>query len=113
MTSIKDINKVADSIKGIVIATIIISIIGYADYITGEISLDVLYILCLCLVAWYTNTFIGLLCVGEIITAKTTADYFANIKVGSHINEWNAINYLVMYLIVCILVVILKKTLSK
>jgi hypothetical protein len=100
-------------IKGFVIITIVMSLLGYIDYITGDISLDVFYILCLCLTTWYTSTFIGLLCVLEIMLAKTTADYFDHIKIGAHSYDGNTISYFLMYLVVCILVGLLKKALYK
>ena len=99
-------------IKSVALTTMIISLLGYIDYITGEISIDVLYILCVCVVTWFTNTFIGTVCVVEIMLAKTTADYYDHIKIGSHLYEWNTFNYLVMYLVVCLLVRKLKKALS-
>ena len=98
-------------IRALVLTSAIISVLGYIDYITGEISLDIVYILCVCVVTWFTNTLIGVICVTEIMLAKTTADYYDHIKVGTHLYEWNAFSYLVMYLLVSILVRKLKKTL--
>jgi hypothetical protein len=101
------------SIKIFVLTTFIVSILGYIDFITGEISIDVLYIITICTVTWFTDVSIGVLCVIEIIVAKVTADYFDKIKIGSHIYEWNTINYLIMYLIVCLLVCKLKRALTR
>ena len=100
-------------IKALILTTIIVSILGYIDYITGEISIEILYILCLCLVTWHTNIYIGILCVIEIIFAKTTADYYDQIKIGSHLYELNLLNYILIYIIVCVLVNKLKNSLSK
>ncbi|MDR3581192.1 MAG: hypothetical protein P4L44_14620 [Oryzomonas sp.] len=100
-------------IKALALTTAIISVLGYIDYITGEISIDILYIFCVCVVTWFTNTFIGVVCVTEIMLAKTTADYYDHIKVGTHLYEWNTLSHLVMYLVVCILVRKLKKTLTR
>lgn len=99
-------------LKAIALTTIIISLLGYIDYITGEISVDILYIFCVCVVTWFTNIFIGIVCVSEIMLAKITADYYGHIKIGSHIYEWNTFTYLFMYLVVCLLVKKLKKALS-
>jgi hypothetical protein len=98
--------------NAIILATIIVSILGYIDFKTGEISLDILYLLCMCLVTWYTNTLLGMLCVVEIFLAKTSADYFCQIKVGTHLYEWNALNEALMFTVVCILVSKLKKVLT-
>lgn len=100
-------------IKAVALTTMIIALLGYIDYITGEISIDILYILCVCVVTWFTNTSIGIICVVEIMLAKMTADYYDHIKIGSHLYEWNAFSYLFMYLVVCLLVRKLKKTLTK
>jgi hypothetical protein len=108
-----NINNKTYLLKRYTIATIIVFILGITDYITGEISLDVLYILCICLTTWYTSTTIGLLIVVEILLAKTTADYFDHIKIGSHLYGLNAIIYLMIYFVVCISVSKLKSLMSK
>lgn len=105
--------SMAHLIKVLALATAIVSILGYIDYLTGEISIDILYILCICFVTWHTNTFIGILSVIEIIFAKTTADYYDQIKIGSHLYEWNTLNYIFIYFITCVLVGKLKKVLTK
>ena len=96
----------------IVIATIIVSILGYIDFITGEISIDILYLLCMCAVTWYTNIYLGFLCIFEIFISKTIADYFCQIKVGTHLYEWNALNSIIMYIIGGFLGGKLKKVLT-
>ncbi len=105
--------SISDFIKAVILITIIVSILGYIDYITGEISIDILYILCICVVTWYTNIMIGVLCIIEIIFSKTTADFYDNVKIGSHLYEWNTFSYLFVYLVLCVLVGCLKKVLSK
>jgi hypothetical protein len=104
--------SVAYYLKAFILATIIVTILGYLDFKTGEISLDLLYLLCMCLVTWYTNTYLGMLCVFEIFLAKTSADYFCQIKVGTHLYEWNALNDVIMFIVVCILVGKLRKVLT-
>ena len=104
--------NIAYLFKAIVLTTIIVSILGYIDFKTGEVSLELLYLLCICLVTWYTNTLLGMLCVIEIFLAKTSADYFCQIKVGTHLYEWNALNDIIMFVVVCILVGKLKKALT-
>ena len=104
---------IAAVIKAITLTTLVVSLLGYVDYITGEITIDVLYILCLCVVTWFTGTTVGLLCVAEVIGAKITADYYARIEIGSHLYEWNMLNFIFIYIVVCLLVGKLKKVLSK
>ena len=93
--------------------SIIIAVLGYLDYITGEISLDILYMLCIIVATWFTNTYIGLICVVEVVFVKTVADYYDNIRVGSHLYEWNTVNYILFYLITCLLIGKLKTLLTK
>jgi hypothetical protein len=99
-------------LKVLVIITLTVSLLGYIDCITGEASIDTLYIACIGAVTWYTSRTIGVLCILEIIVAKTLADYFDHIKIGTHLYEWNALNYILVYFIVCFLVGNLKKVLT-
>jgi hypothetical protein len=98
--------------KASLLATLIVLILGYIDFITGEISIDILYLICICFVTWHTNTLLGLLCITEIFFAKMTADYFSQIKIGTSLYEWNAVSQIITYIIVCLLVRKLKKVLS-
>lgn len=100
-------------LKAFFLTTVFISALGYIDYITGEISIDILYILCVCIVRWYTNTYLGIICVFEVVIAKVAADYFDQIKIGTHFYEWNMFSNMFMYLIVCLLIGNLRKVLSK
>ncbi len=106
-------NTVFYALKALAICSLVVSLLGYADFVTGEISIDILYILCICLVTWYSNTLIGIVCVVEILCAKTTADYFDQVKIGSHLYGWNTINYFLVYIVVCVLVGKLKSVLTK
>ena len=112
MTNIVTKKSLTFLFSAITLTTIVVSILGYIDFKTGEISLDVLYLLCICLVVWYTNTFLGLLCVIEVLLAKISADYFCQVKVGTHLYEWNTLNYVIMYIVVCVMVGKLKKVLT-
>ena len=107
------IYNLSDFIKAMVLISVIISILGYLDYVTGEVSIDILYIICICFVTWYTNIMIGVLSVVEIMISKTTADYYDNVRIGTHLYEWNTFNFLVLYLIVCVLVGSIKRILSR
>ena len=100
-------------LTALLLTSVVVSILGYVDYLTGEISLDVLYILCLCAVTWYTSTTIGMVCVAELICAKTTADYYDKVKIGSHLYEWSTLNYILIYVIICLLMGKLRELLSR
>ena len=109
------LNKVniSNFVIAIVLITIIATVLGCIDYLTGEISLDVVYIVCISVVTWYTNIYLGIFCVLEIMLARTTADYYDHVKIGSHLYEWNSLNFLIIYLVICVLVTLIKKALSK
>ena len=100
-------------LKVFVIISLSVSALGYVDYLTGEISLDTLYIACLGIVTWYTSRSIGALCIFEIVLAKIMADYYDQVKIGTHLYGWNAVDYILVYIIVCLLVGNLKKVLTK
>ena len=99
-------------LKVFVIITLIVSVLGYIDYLSGEASIDTLYIACVGAVTWNTSRTIGLLCILEIILAKTLADYYDHIKIGTHLYGWNALDYILVYFVVCLLVGNLKKVLK-
>ena len=112
MSDIETTKILKHYIKSILLATILVIILGYLDFVTGEISIDILYMLCIGLVTWHTNTFAGLFCVFEVLVAKTSADYLCQIKVGTHLYGWNAFNDVIIYIFVCLLVGKLRKVLS-
>lgn len=98
--------------KAVIITTAVVALLGYIDYRTGEISIDILYLLGMCLVTWFTGTFFGFLCIAEIFLAKTSADYYSQIKVGTYLYTWNSFSDIIMYAVVCVLVSRLKKALT-
>lgn len=112
MTTAKSIH-IFDILFRFALISIIIAALGYLDFITGEISLDILYMLCIIVATWFTNTYIGLICVFEVVFVKVAADYYDNIRVGSHLYEWNTVNSIVFYLVTCLLIGKIKKLLMK
>lgn len=112
MEAIEPKKSITYLIRAIMLSTLTISALGYVDMITGEISLDILYLLCVCLVAWHTNTLLGIVSVIEVLLAKTTADYFCHVMIGNRIYGWNAISYFIVFVVICVLVRTLKKVLS-
>lgn len=107
------LKSMSDIIKFALIITLIVSVIGYIDYITEEISIDVFYIFIICGVSWFTGIFLGLLCVAEILLSRIIADYYCGVKILSFTYGWNAFNFIFTCLLVCILSATLKKAISK
>jgi hypothetical protein len=56
------------------IITAILSTIGYIDFKTGEVSLDIIYIITIGVVTWYLGTLLGIVSIFEIIIVKVFAD---------------------------------------
>ena len=102
-----------DIIKGVVLTTIIVAVLGYFDYMTGEISIDIFYMFCVLAVTWFTNGYIGALSIAEIVFARTIADYADKEDIVSKLYCWNSLNYILINILVCVLAVKLKKALSK
>ena len=113
MTNPFDGKRAMDFFKALVLMSIIVTILGYVDYVTGEISIDILYLFCVFFVTWYTNGRMGLLCIVEIILAKITADYYDRVDVLSQIYDSNMFYTISVNAIVCVLVIQLKKALTK
>ena len=44
--------------------------------------------------------------------SKNLADYYDHIKIGTHLYGWNALDYILVYFVVCLLVGNLKKVLK-
>lgn len=100
-------------IKGIVLTTLIVAVLGCFDYITGEISIDVLYVFCVLAVAWFTNGYIGALSIAEILFAKVAADYYDKVDIGTKLYCWNSLEGVLINVITCVLAVKLKNALSQ
>ena len=100
-------------IKALILISMIVSVLGYIDYITGEVSIDILYLFCVFFVTWYTNGILGIICILEIVLTKLTADYYDKINILSGFYDWNIFNTILVNFIVCVLVIKLKKALNK
>ena len=103
--------RIGDLFLMTVLITVIVAILGYVDYLTGELSIDLLYLICVILVTWLAGSGIGLLCIAEILTAKIMADYNLDLGLNPLVNWWNNTSSLVINLIVWLLVGQLKKSL--
>ncbi len=98
-------------IKAFIITTIVVSLLGYVDFITGDISIEILYILSIGLVSWFTNPYVGILCAIEIVIVKISADFYGQIEIGTNRYLWNSFNSILIYIVICVLVRSLKKAL--
>jgi hypothetical protein len=58
------------------VAVIAIIILGFIDYFSGDYSIDVLYVVVIFAVSWYTNIWYGVLCLLESVGAEIVSDYY-------------------------------------
>ena len=96
----------------IIALTILALALGYIDYITGDVSIDLLYFIFIGIATWRTNTWIGLLCVVEVVIVKLFSDYFDGYSMNTNLYEWNSFSYAFIYTITCLLVGKLKKIIN-
>jgi K+-sensing histidine kinase KdpD len=93
-----------------VIGLILIVLIGLIDYLTGDYSILVFYLLPVFLVSWFSGRWPGV--ASAIISgcARFLSDFaVAN---NSHLLYWNSFEDMIFLLIVAVLVAILRKTLQ-
>jgi hypothetical protein len=94
----------------LVIGVILVAIIGYIDFLTGDYSLLVFYMLPVALVAWFVGFwrggFIAVLCG----VARILADYvtFTN----KRLLYWNTFEDSVFLIVVSLLIFLLRKSLK-
>ncbi len=89
--------------REILIFTLVISVIGYFDYIYEDMTIDVLYLFCLCAVAWILNLAESIICIVEIMVAKVISDYCSHIKIGSTVYDWDAFRLFIMCIVILII----------
>lgn len=97
------------------ISLVLLFMLGWLDYITGDYSLIIFYLIPIALVAWFVSRSCGLLfCVFSLITrfiADEAATTFA-LKFSS-LHYWNVFVEFVFLLIMSLLFSALKKSLIK
>ncbi len=109
-----DANK---SLFKIVLSVLVLTIaalaLGYVDYITGDVSIDIIYFIFIGISTWRTSTFIGLICVTEVVLVKLFADYYDGYTINTNLYEWNSFSYAFIYTITCLMVGKLKSIINK
>lgn len=111
MSSVIKNYRIADLFLTTLLISVIVAILGYVDYLTGDLSIDLLYLICVILVTWLAGSGVGLVCIAEILTAKIMADYNLDLGLNPLVNWWNHTSSVVINLIVWLLVGQLKKSL--
>jgi K+-sensing histidine kinase KdpD len=94
----------------LLIGLILIVLIGFIDYLTGDYSILVFYLLPVSLVSWFAGRWPGVAAAIISGCARFISDF--TIAVNSRHLYWNSLEDMIFLLIVAILVDILRKTLQ-
>lgn len=97
------------------VSLILLVLLGWADYLTGEYSLIIFYLIPVSLVAWFVNWPSGVLFCLLALATRFTADQAAvsfTFKNAS-LHYWNLFNEFLFLLIMSLLFSILSKNLDK
>lgn len=89
---------------------ILVALVGVVDYLTGDYSLLVFYLIPISLVAWFAGRWWGALIALASGTARFAADYTAYTDV--RLLTWNAIEEMIFLAIVAFLIALLRKALD-
>ena len=106
-----DTKEISNVIITVILLTLAALALGYADYITGDVSIDLIYFVFIGISTWRTTTWIGLVCVAEVVFVKLFADYYDGYSISTNIYEWNSFSYAFIYTITCLLIGKLKSIL--
>jgi hypothetical protein len=87
--------------------------LGYIDYVTGDVSIDLIYFVFIGISTWRTGTWIGLVCVAEVVFVKLFADYYDGFTINTNLYEWNSFSYAFIYTVTCVLIGKLKNIINK
>lgn len=94
----------------VAIGLILVTLIGVVDYLTGDYSLLVFYLIPIFLVAWFAGRWWGGLIALFSGTTRFVADYtvYTNVR----LLMWNAIEEMIFLMIVAFLIALLRKALD-
>ncbi len=87
--------------------------LGYIDYMTGDVSIDLIYFIFIGVTTWYTSMWVGLLCVSEVVIVKLFADYYDGYSINTNLYEWNSFTYAFIYTVTCLLIGKMKTIIMK
>ena len=93
---------------------LLVVILGFVDYVTGDYSLVIFYLIPICLDAWYCNRWSGIgvaVCAGATRIVSDLALHGGGVM--SPLHYWNFSVEAIFFLIVASLVTILRKALEK
>ena len=95
----------------LVVSFVLVVLLGYADYITGDYSILVFYLVPIALAAWYVGKMGGVAMAVAAGVARIVSDYssFTN---SAHM-YWNSAEEMTFLLIVALLIATIKRQLDR
>jgi thiamine transporter ThiT len=93
-----------------VIGLILVAILGYIDYLTGEYSLLLFYCIPIFLVSWYVGCWQGILIAVLSGTVRFITDSFFVPKLG--LLYWNSIEDTLFLMIIAVIIFFLRRALG-
>jgi hypothetical protein len=94
----------------VAIGLVLVGLIGVIDYLTGDYSLLVFYLIPISLAAWFAGRWWGGFIALASGTARFVADYTAYTNV--RLLTWNAVEEMIFLMIVAYLIALLRKALD-
>src|SRR5512138_2523902 len=94
-----------------IIGLILVAILGYIDYLTGEYTLLVFYLIPIALVTWYVGCWRGILIALLSGFANFIADYMSASNLG--LFYWDSLQETVVMIIVAISIYGLRYSISR
>ncbi len=92
------------------VGIVLIGLLGYADYLTGDYSIDTLYLAVIFGITWFAGAGCGLLCVLEAVLMEAIADHYSHAdQAMTALHIWNWISDLLVFGAFCIMVGIIRR----
>jgi K+-sensing histidine kinase KdpD len=91
----------------------LVAMLGVADYLTGDYSLVILYLLPIAGASWYYGRRLGLPIAVACGMARFLSDYFLHGSQSSSLHNWNLLVEFLFFIIVALLVTALHRALSR
>jgi hypothetical protein len=93
---------------------VLIVLLGYIDYLTGDYSMNMFYLVVIFAVTFFTNKYYGIVCATEAVMAEAMADYYVHKGfVFEMIYYWNWMSDLVIFVGLCIATSFVKRIVER
>lgn len=93
-----------------VVGFVLVALIGYVDYITGDYSMLIFYLVPIALAAWYVGRFGGIVMAVASGIARIGSDYSSFTSTSRM--YWNCVEDMIFLLVVAFLISTIKKQLK-